>query len=96
MSLISLARNPELTVDPNGFVCPDDFSIYTSADFDQLVRETERGRPSMLTIGMHPRISATPARFTPSKAFWSVWRHSAIRCTFAAFSFDERPCDFRQ
>jgi peptidoglycan/xylan/chitin deacetylase (PgdA/CDA1 family) len=49
---------------PNGFVRPDDFSIYTLAAIDQLVREAERGRSSMLTIGMHLRISGRPARFT--------------------------------
>jgi len=49
---------------PNGFVCPHDFSIYTIAAIDQLVREAERGRSSMLTIGMHLRISGRPARFT--------------------------------
>jgi hypothetical protein len=39
------------------------FDLYVAA-IDQLVRATERGRASMLTIGMHLRISGRPARFT--------------------------------
>jgi hypothetical protein len=66
---------------PNGFVCPDDFSIYTIAAIDQLVRATERGRSSMLTIGMHLRIVADRRGSRPSKPFSSVWPRSASRST---------------
>lgn len=48
---------------PNGFIRPDDFSAYAMAGVEQLVREAERGRSSMLTIGLHLRISGRPARF---------------------------------
>lgn len=48
---------------PNGFIRPDDFSAYSLAAVDTLLRETERGQSSMLTIGFHLRISGRPARF---------------------------------
>lgn len=49
---------------PNGFIRPDDFSVYTLAAIDTLVREAEeQRRSSMLTIGLHLRISGRPARF---------------------------------
>jgi peptidoglycan/xylan/chitin deacetylase (PgdA/CDA1 family) len=48
---------------PNGFIRPDDFSAYSLAAVDTLLREAERGVSSMLTIGFHLRISGRPARF---------------------------------
>ena len=47
----------------NGFIRPDDFSTYTLAAVDTLVREGEAQKSSMLTIGLHLRISGRPARF---------------------------------
>jgi len=48
---------------PNGFIRPDDFSAYSLAAVDTLLRDAERGQSSMLTIGFHLRISGRPARF---------------------------------
>ncbi len=48
---------------PNGFIRPDDFSAYTLAAVDTLLREAAMNRSSMLTIGLHLRISGRPARF---------------------------------
>jgi peptidoglycan/xylan/chitin deacetylase (PgdA/CDA1 family) len=48
---------------PNGFIRPDDFAAYTLAAVDTLIQEAELGRSSMLTIGLHLRISGRPARF---------------------------------
>jgi peptidoglycan/xylan/chitin deacetylase (PgdA/CDA1 family) len=48
---------------PNGFIRPDDFAVYTLAAVDTLMREAEGGRSSVLTIGLHLRISGRPARF---------------------------------
>ena len=49
----------------NGFIRPSDFSDYTLAAVDTLVREAaEREESSMLTIGLHLRISGRPARFS--------------------------------
>lgn len=47
----------------NGFVAPDDFSAYVGRALDTLVAEAERGRSSLLSIGLHLRISGRPARF---------------------------------
>jgi peptidoglycan/xylan/chitin deacetylase (PgdA/CDA1 family) len=48
---------------PNGFIRPDDFSSYSLAAVETLMREAALGRSSMLTIGFHLRISGRPARF---------------------------------
>lgn len=48
---------------PNGFIRPDDFSAYSLAAVDTLIGEADRGKSSMLTIGLHLRISGRPARF---------------------------------
>jgi peptidoglycan/xylan/chitin deacetylase (PgdA/CDA1 family) len=48
---------------PNGFIRPDDFAAYTLAAVDTLLHEAEAQRSSMLTIGLHLRISGRPARF---------------------------------
>lgn len=47
----------------NGFVQPEDFAAYTLGAVDTLLRESEAGKSSMLTIGLHLRISGRPARF---------------------------------
>lgn len=52
----------------NGFVVPDDFSAYVGKAIDVLVEEAERGRSSMLTIGLHLRIAGRPARFSAVQA----------------------------
>lgn len=48
---------------PNGFIRPDDFAAYSLAAVDTLIQEAEFGKSSMLTIGLHLRISGRPARF---------------------------------
>jgi peptidoglycan/xylan/chitin deacetylase (PgdA/CDA1 family) len=53
---------------PNGFVRPDDFSVYVLAALETLLAEAGRGLSSMLTIGLHLRISGRPARFAAIEA----------------------------
>lgn len=48
---------------PNGFVEPEQFVRYTSAALSTLLEEAERGRSSLLNIGLHLRICGRPARF---------------------------------
>ena len=48
---------------PNGFIRPDDFAAYTLAAVETLIDEAAARRSSMLTIGLHLRISGRPARF---------------------------------
>jgi peptidoglycan/xylan/chitin deacetylase (PgdA/CDA1 family) len=49
---------------PNGFVRPDDFSAYVAAALSTLLAEAKDGRSSMLSIGLHLRITGRPARFS--------------------------------
>ncbi|KAM0753324.1 glycoside hydrolase/deacetylase [Meredithblackwellia eburnea MCA 4105] len=46
----------------NGFGSPDDFYSYLRAAFDYLYEEGRSGRPTMMSIGLHGRISGKPAR----------------------------------
>ena len=48
---------------PNGFVKPTDFSDYVISAVDTLLAEAAAGRSSMLSIGLHLRITGRPARF---------------------------------
>jgi peptidoglycan/xylan/chitin deacetylase (PgdA/CDA1 family) len=48
---------------PNGFVRPADFSDYVIAALDTLLTEAAGGRSSMMSIGLHLRITGRPARF---------------------------------
>lgn len=48
---------------PNGFVEPDQFVRYVAASLSTLLDEAERGRSSVLNIGLHLRICGRPARF---------------------------------
>ncbi|MDC7787617.1 polysaccharide deacetylase family protein [Rhodoplanes sp. TEM] len=48
---------------PNGFVEPDQFVRYAGAALSTLLDEAERGRSSLLNIGLHLRICGRPARF---------------------------------
>lgn len=48
---------------PNGFVRPTDFSDYVISALDTLLAEADTGRSSMLSIGLHLRITGRPARF---------------------------------
>ena len=52
---------------PNGFVEPDQFARYAQAALSTLLDEAERGRSSLLSIGLHLRICGRPARFTAVK-----------------------------
>lgn len=47
----------------NGFVRPEDFSGYVVGALRLLVAEAQQGRSSMLSIGLHLRITGRPARF---------------------------------
>jgi peptidoglycan/xylan/chitin deacetylase (PgdA/CDA1 family) len=49
---------------PNGFVRPADFSDYVISALDTLLADAAAGRSSMLSIGLHLRITGRPARFT--------------------------------
>ena len=48
---------------PNGFVLATDFSKYVISALDTLLAEAVAGRSSMLSIGLHLRITGRPARF---------------------------------
>ena len=48
---------------PNGFVLATDFSQYVISALDTLLAEAVAGRSSMLSIGLHLRITGRPARF---------------------------------
>jgi peptidoglycan/xylan/chitin deacetylase (PgdA/CDA1 family) len=52
---------------PNGFVEPDQFVRYAGAALSTLLEEAERGRSSLLNIGLHLRICGRPARFAAVK-----------------------------
>jgi peptidoglycan/xylan/chitin deacetylase (PgdA/CDA1 family) len=47
---------------PNGWATPQAFLDYLRCAVDQLVAEGERGRPRMLSVGLHLRIIGRPAR----------------------------------
>lgn len=47
---------------PNGFVTQDEFVGYVRNAIDALIEEGGRGRPKMLTISYHLRISGRPGR----------------------------------
>jgi hypothetical protein len=53
---------------PNGFVRPEDFSGYVAAALSTLLTEAKDGRSSMLSIGLHLRITGRPARFAAVQA----------------------------
>jgi peptidoglycan/xylan/chitin deacetylase (PgdA/CDA1 family) len=53
---------------PNGFVRPADFSDYVSCALETLLAEAAAGRSSMLSIGLHLRITGRPARFAAVRA----------------------------
>ena len=48
---------------PNGFVRAGEMVEYVSDALDVLLAEAERGRPRLLNIGYHLRITGRPARF---------------------------------
>ena len=47
---------------PQGFNSGDQFFAYLRDSFDQLYEEGEQGRPRMLSIGLHCRLSGRPGR----------------------------------
>jgi peptidoglycan/xylan/chitin deacetylase (PgdA/CDA1 family) len=47
---------------PAGFATGDDFFAYLRDTFDQLYEEGAHGKPGMMSVGLHPRISGRPAR----------------------------------
>ncbi|NTW84438.1 MAG: polysaccharide deacetylase family protein [Chlorobiaceae bacterium] len=57
----SLVNNDLRFLLPNGFACGDDFFHQLRDAFDQLWNEGI-GRPKMMSIGLHPRITGHPAR----------------------------------
>jgi peptidoglycan/xylan/chitin deacetylase (PgdA/CDA1 family) len=57
---------------PNGFVRPEDFSGYVASALNTLLAEARDGRSSMLSIGLHLRITGRPARFS---AVQSILEH---------------------
>jgi len=48
---------------PNGFVEAEQFVRYAKSSLGTLLAEAERGRSSMLNIGLHLRIGGRPGRF---------------------------------
>lgn len=57
---------------PNGFVHAQDMIDYVSDAVSQLIKESEEGRSSTLSVGFHLRISGRPARF---RAFTRILSH---------------------
>jgi peptidoglycan/xylan/chitin deacetylase (PgdA/CDA1 family) len=57
----SLVVNDSRYVAPPVYANPDDFVGYAQRSIDRLRRE-EDGRPRMMSIGLHPRLSGLPAR----------------------------------
>lgn len=63
---------------PGGFATPFDFENYLTATFDRLYVEGERA-PTLMSIGLHPRISGRPARAHALAAFIEhVRRHDRV------------------
>ena len=54
---------------PNGFTTPADFASYLCDSFDELWREGMAGRPAMMSVGLHCRVSGRPARTTALRRF---------------------------
>ena len=64
---------------PNGFGTPADFASYLCDSFDELWREGVSGRPAMMSVGLHCRVSGRPARTTALRRFLDhVHRHEAV------------------
>jgi peptidoglycan/xylan/chitin deacetylase (PgdA/CDA1 family) len=55
---------------PNGFVRPEDFSGYVASALNTLLAEAKDGQSSMLSIGLHLRITGRPARFSAVRAIF--------------------------
>lgn len=54
---------------PTGVFSPQHFFEYLKAAFDVLYEEGLSGKPKMMTIGLHCRITGKPARFLALKQF---------------------------
>lgn len=53
---------------PNGFVEPEQFVRYARAALATLLAEAERGKSSILNVGLHLRITGRPGRFAAVEA----------------------------
>jgi peptidoglycan/xylan/chitin deacetylase (PgdA/CDA1 family) len=54
---------------PNGFTTASDFASYLIDAFDELRREGTDGRPALLSVGLHCRVSGRPARVVAVRRF---------------------------
>ncbi len=63
----------------NGFASPTAFADYLCAAFDELYREGLDGRPSLLSVGLHCRVTGRPARLSALRRFLEhVLRHDDV------------------
>lgn len=53
----------------NGFASPTQFADYLCAAFDELYREGVDGHPSVLSVGLHCRVTGRPARLSALRRF---------------------------
>lgn len=63
----------------NGFASPIDFADYLCAAFDEMYREGVNGRPALLSVGLHCRVSGRPARLSALRRFLEhVLKHDDV------------------
>lgn len=65
----TLETNDMRFLTPQGFGTSDDFYGYLRDTFDVLWREGDKGRPRMMNIGLHTRISGRPGRAAAVERF---------------------------
>lgn len=87
-------------LDAGSFGGAHDFSDYLRRTFDTLMREGQNGRPKMMSIGLHARISGKPGRFSAVREFadyiskqegvWVTTRREVAKHFREQFPYDRR------
>jgi allantoinase len=58
----TLSENDMKFVSNNGFTTGGEFAQYLKDTLDYLIKEGERGKPKMMTVGLHCRVIGRPGR----------------------------------